>query len=74
MVDADKLLRITIDNQISIETILKQCEDMAISGQSYILIWKYLDTEKISKLGNLGFKVRKISGPMGEIAFCISWE
>jgi len=71
---ADELLRISIENQSTIEEIIKICEMVAKDGQTFTVNFKYISTETISQLGGMGFRVRKTTGQVGEPVFVISWD
>lgn len=59
---ADELLKISIENSRPIEELVKNFENGAKAGYTHYIHHGYLSTETVSKLGNMGFRVRR--GPI----------
>lgn len=70
---SSEMLKITVENQVSIENILKACEERAKQGWCESIFFGYLSTERISKLANLGYRIEKTFSPIQETIYRISW-
>jgi hypothetical protein len=73
LIKATEMLKITVENQVSIENIVKNCEERAKQGWSELTIFSYLSTERISDLANLGYRIEKNYSQMQETTYRISW-
>ncbi|CAK0748690.1 hypothetical protein CCP3SC1AL1_1620004 [Gammaproteobacteria bacterium] len=71
--DAKELYEISRQNQITIENILKQCENQAKQGYVEWLIFNYIAIDTICDLAKLGFKISEQRGDLGQRGFLISW-
>jgi hypothetical protein len=72
--NASDLLLISTENEISIEQILKTCENNAKNGQVECVFYMHFSIETICELAKNGFNVRNTKGPMGENSYIVSWN
>lgn len=70
---SSEMLKITVENQVSIENILKACEERSKQGWCESIFFGYLSTERISELANLGYRIEKTVSPIQETIYRISW-
>ena len=72
--NAQDLFKITRENERPLKEVLETLASIAKQGGCQMTFYNYMSTERISELGNLGFKVRKVPGPLGESIYIVSWD
>ena len=70
---ASDLLKISQENQIKMEDVIKECSNRAACGNVEAVFFAHFTTELISGLAYKGFKVSERIGNLGERLFIVSW-
>ena len=72
--NANRLLSITIENQIDLSAVLEYLEIEAKQGRSEALLRQYLPTELISDIAQLGIRIQKTQNSFSETVYLLSWS